>query len=181
MGYDMTIQHDGHLKGDADYFRLNIFGMSTYRQLMHAAGMIHSSRLAPGTEWPEWDSELAELDMDKAEFAHQVALKPLLTRHDSEIPTIPSHKLGSNDGWYVTAEEIRFALASYAFHEQDIKARLRASWEAKAAEREAPNRDPFRADPEGHPADWGTIEPDYWDEWIAWLRLAAQHEGFRVF
>lgn len=73
-------------RANVGYFRLNIHGMSRYRQAMAAMRMLDTRRAPAGctTEWTP----------DK--------------------PTgIPVDKLCSNDGWLVTPAEIRAALASY--------------------------------------------------------------------
>lgn len=187
MGYDMTIQHDGHLKGDKEYFRLNIFGMSRYRSLMEELGMVYDGgRGIEENEWPEWDAEEAAKDEDAYEFQHAVKVRPLLTRHPEGGDTIPAHKLGSNDGWYVTSDECYAALARWELVKDDALARMKASRERVDAMSEADQEAFYQAhswgrENRGSMLDLGTVEVDYWQEWIAYLLLAAQHEGFRVF
>lgn len=156
MGYDMTIQHDGHLKGDKEYFRLNIWGMGRYRDAMHKLGMMYLSGWGVEShEWPKWDEAEAAKNEEAYEFLHARLTRPLLTRHPAGGTTIPSHKLGSNDGWYVTPEEIKSALTSYGGHSPEkVRAVLAAS---------------------------GIEDTDYWNEWIDYLRVASEHEGFRVY
>lgn len=149
MGYGMTIQHDGHLNRNQEYFRLNIFGMSRYAKLMYQLGMVHKSHFPAQHEWPEYDETLG----DEAEFQHTIACKPLLTRHEGDNPTIPYHKLVSNDGWYVTPDECAAALAVYNSIKDDQRDRIAEE----------------------------TGDIDYWDQWIEYLKRAAEHEGFRVF
>jgi hypothetical protein len=93
VGYDMYIEGalEVGAKGlsnddEPGYFRLNIFGMSRYRDYMDELGMLDWQTSAPDGEGYE-DFALDE-------------------------PTgIPGYKFCSNDGWLVTPAEIRVALA----------------------------------------------------------------------
>lgn len=112
MGYDMYIENlpeelalakveheaywanyeankDKPIPPDPGYFRLNIFGMGTYRQFMEQFGMLAT----------HYDFKWGDADVDAA-----IA---------GEEPGIPIHKLGSNDGWLVRPEEITSALVPY--------------------------------------------------------------------
>jgi hypothetical protein len=72
---------------------------------------------------------------------------------EDHSPFIPAYKLGSNDGWLVTPKEIKTALDRTGL------------WEAV-----------------GSVAGAETEEgPDWWGEWIDFLRHTADHGGFRVF
>lgn len=98
----------------------------------------------------EW-SDLPDHDDDEA--AYYEAADRLTGQHPGDYPTIPSFKFSTNDGWWVTPEECAAAVAQ---------------WDAQ-----------------GIPADLPTaqrliVEEAYWGRWIEYLRLAAQHDGFRV-
>lgn len=133
---------------DPDYFRLNIRGMSSYRTVMLALGMAHES------ESPVLSREWSDLpDYDEGSDAYYEASDRLTGQHPGDDPTIPTFKLSSNDGWWVTPEECAAAVAQWDAH--------------------------------GVPADLPAVhrvivEEAYWGRWIEYLRLAAQHEGFRV-
>lgn len=134
-------------------FRLNIFGMSRYRTAMFELGMMHASTYPVSSD--EWET-LPEYEDDSDEAAYYEAKDKLTARHgDSTLPTLPSHKFGSNDGWLVTPDEIRAALAKWdewnSEDHQDVDAEVTE-----------------------------VISSDYWGKWIAYLRLAADHDGFRV-
>ena len=92
-------------------------------------------------------------DSDADYEVYQMALDRLTSQHgESSNPTIPLHKFGSNDGWVVTPDEIRAALEA---------------WDGDSADLSAETDE--------------LIQTDYWNKWIAYLRLAADHEGFRVY
>jgi hypothetical protein len=162
----------------ADYFRLNIWGMGRYRKLMAELGMLSQPEMPSFPDAPDsmdWDAyetlradgedamrqehgdrlTVAFLDQVVAYYAESERIRGL---EFPEEPGIPIHKFGSNDIWLVTPREIREALVIY---------------EANPARDEilAPLDEP---DEEGH-----TGRP-YWDEWIAWLRGAIEHDGFTV-
>lgn len=134
------------------YFRLNNGGMGRYADAMHELGMAHES--TSGLDWSESPEYPEDDDNDEKIDAYDQAMDKFTGAHGTpaDQPTIPLHKFSTNDGWFVTPEEIRAALAA---------------WDA---------RDLDDLD-EGTRA---TIETDYWGEFIAWLRLAAEHDGFRV-
>jgi hypothetical protein len=157
--------------GDAPgYFRLNGRGMSEAVDAMNAIGMVNLS-------WPPYP-EAAAFDLPEAPPFWSEAGEPIAYPPDTPEGRfqraavdvlesdsgglIPSYKLGSNDGWRVTPEEIERALAAL-----DVYA-------AKHPEAE---------DPTLHiAADDGTIlELDWWGEWIAYLRGAVDHGGIRVY
>ena len=121
---------------DWDSFRLNIFGMGRYREYMELAGMLDN-------EWagPEYH------EGDQAGWDEAVMTQP------REVPDgIPTYKFCSNDGWLVTPEEIRSALA--AMEQCDV---------------EELNR---RLQDGGDNA--------YWADWLRFLQRAEKAEGFRV-
>lgn len=136
---------------DPSYFRLNIGGMSRYAGAMLDLGMAHDSTSpVTGDDW----GSLPEWDgEDEGETAYNEAVDKLTGQHGtSEDPTIPLHKFGSNDGWLVTPDEIKAALDA---------------WE-------------HRANTGVSTETWSLIQTEYWGEWITWLELAAEHDGFRV-
>ena len=69
-----------------------------------------------------------------------------------EEPGIPVDKLCSNDGWLVRPEECASAIKQYERFSRDI-VKIHV----------------------------GEDNLEYWDLWIAFIRLAANHGGFRVY
>jgi len=137
MGYDMYIEETpdakerpGVSENDLAYFRLNIWGMGRFRNLMDTGGML------------DWD----------AEPPHGATGEAFSDFTLEEPKGIPGIKFTSNDGWLVTPDEIRAALAQ-----------LEGSG----------NADVIRED-----AGEGDI--DYWLAWIHYLQVAERHGGFRV-
>ncbi|MBO1332547.1 hypothetical protein [Streptomyces sp. VRA16 Mangrove soil] len=147
------------------YFRLNIWGMGTARQLMGALDMMTDAPMPPWpaletydlTEYPDapehhptgperdaahtrlTDQERAFLDTERA------------TRdHDPQTPGIPAYKLTSNDGWLVSEREIKTALDA---------------WDKT------------------DPADQKQVRCEFpwWDEWLEFLRYNSKRGGFRVY
>jgi hypothetical protein len=137
------------------YFRLNIFGMSRYREAMERLDMVFWPREGTPefpkleqyglTEWPDEDDPAPRTDAQRAYLAavEQVTDGPCL----EETPGIPGYKLASNDGWLVRPVELSTALALYRDHGEPI--------------------------PEN-------VEPDYWTQWINFLEQSAASGGFRV-
>lgn len=135
---------------DPGYFRLNIHGMSRYRDAMLQIGMAHNSDNPVETdEWPEYPEDVE--DSDEAEAKYNELADPLRARHITADPTIPLHKFGSNDGWVVTPDECHTAVTIWGV------------WD----DQEGQDR------PE-------VVDTDYWHQWIGFLRSAADHGGFRV-
>lgn len=85
------------------YFRLNVWGMGTMREVMDEAGML----CYPPTV--DWDSITADPETEQDEYERQA--EALRASHNGECPGIPWWKLSSNDGWLVSPAEIRAALA----------------------------------------------------------------------
>lgn len=134
-------------------FRLNIFGMSRYREAMFELGMMHEST-NPVTP-DDWESLPEDYDADSEE-AYYEAKDKITARHGiNPLPTLPSHKFGSNDGWLVTPDEIRASLTKW----DDWNSEDHHDVSESVAK---------------------VISTDYWNAWIAYLRLAAEHDGFRV-
>jgi|GEM_PF-3543920 len=93
-------------------------------------------------------------DYDDGVSAYYEALDKLTGQHPGDNPTIPTFKFGSNDGWWVTPDECHAAVARW--DEINIA-------DVNLAEETA-----------------SIIATDYWGKWIDYLRLAAEHDGFRV-
>lgn len=167
------LQHE-----EASYFRLNIWGMSHYHAAMAELGMVYRSRSPhfpdPATyhgnavedelwwgavEHFEHGEALPEgLGAEMVEAARRYAADCLETRrrHPDLGQVIPEHKFGSNDGWVVTPEEIRAALAVYEATPAELVNQVVGTHIGDGERR------------------------DYWDRWIAYLRLAVSHDGFEV-
>ncbi|MEU7400737.1 hypothetical protein [Streptomyces sp. NPDC044948] len=162
MGYDMYIEHVPEDE-DSGYFRLNIWGMSRYAQLMEQLGMVATDYpLAPWPEKPDgidWEDVSAVRHPEDCEgqepakpeaVAYSKTLDEYLAWHPDPPLGIALHKFGTNDGWLVTPEEIATALESYRTHSgEEVKALLAG-------------------------------ELDYWLKWIAYLERAQRCGGFRV-
>ncbi|MFD4258207.1 hypothetical protein ACFWR9_11400 [Streptomyces sp. NPDC058534] len=162
MGYDMYIANvpEGE---DSGYFRLNIWGMSRYAQIMEQLGMIATDY--PLAAWPEkpdcidWEDVSAvrypeDYEGDMPVKPEAVAYAKTIDEHRAWHPDPPFgialHKFGTNDGWLVTPEEIAAALESYRTHSaEEVKALL-----------------------------GGNV--DHWLKWIAYLERAQRQGGFRV-
>lgn len=146
------------------YFRLNIWGMGTARQIMGALGMLTD---APFPDWPNLEEfglpEYPDEPGNYPEGPYRVAAQALLndeeiafleavqeTRdRDAKTPAIPSYKLMSNDDWLVTEREIQEALEA---------------WEKTPKEDQAETMADF----------------PWWTEWIDFLKYNAERGGFRV-
>lgn len=125
MGYDMYFVN--RLDGDEDYFRLNMWGMGLFTDFMTERSMVFDAGKHP--EWPDidaygvtWDDverleypeyhEGEPLSDETAEKARRYLAERdrLLAWHGPEVPGIPVHKFGSNDGWIVTPAECEAAV-----------------------------------------------------------------------
>ncbi|MCX3059581.1 hypothetical protein [Streptomyces beihaiensis] len=167
MGYDMYIENtpDDAVEGeDTSYFRLNIWGMSQYREIMHQLGMVTMDYQKPN--FPEKPDSIDWEDVSAIrypeDYESQQPVKPeavtfakTIDEHLAWHPNPPFgialHKFASNDGWLVTPEEIAAALETYRTHSGD---------EVEVIV--------------------GADRLDYWLEWIAYLERARQRGGFRV-
>lgn len=105
------------------YFRLNIWGMGRARELMHAAGMLdlnsgHGDFPSPkdfgvtDEMWNDWDGESNDKTAPELR-AYNEAVQAITDGQREEPAGIPVYKLGSNDGWLVTPDEIASALERY--------------------------------------------------------------------
>jgi hypothetical protein len=104
QAYD-ALQHS-----QPEYFRLNIWGMSSARETMRDFGMICEAEPHTREQWDEVN-ERAEKTDDEAE--REEIYRWILTDHNGECPGIPWWKLSDNSGWYVLPAEIRPALHAY--------------------------------------------------------------------
>lgn len=109
MGYDMYQGRDGN----GQYFRLNIWGMGEYREVMERHGMVDWS-VDPPPDPEDWDDDEQRL------------------RWQTDVPAktfgIAGYKLCSNDGWLVTPEECRSALAAWESSENKVNETLDDYW-----------------------------------------------------
>lgn len=115
---------------ERSYFRLNIWGMGHARQIMSLCGMLADCRHPELDEWPDEpempegtvedpDGVIAEPGKFDAELisrctAYVAQRDAMLSLHEpADAIGIPSHKLGSNDGWLVTPDECQAALLAW--------------------------------------------------------------------
>jgi hypothetical protein len=162
------------------YFRIGIFSMRRVQTWMTRLGMLVTDHMPAdfppyaatedGIETPEWLV---------AESERQQRVDAILeSRLAPESPGIPIEKLSSNDGWLVLPAEIEETLAAY-------DALSRAVVEAVIF------TDELIDETDDPGATWlGNRTPRsrsdkkadlvFWDDWIAFLRRAAQMGGFRV-
>lgn len=104
------------------YFRLNIWGMGVALDHMQSLGMLYSLEDRRYPEFPKPEAfGLVEHPDDEdgwvagtPERAYLDAHEAVLAWHPADPAGIGSWKFGSNDGWIVTPEEIRAALARAA-------------------------------------------------------------------
>ncbi|WP_146607611.1 hypothetical protein [Spongiactinospora gelatinilytica] len=157
------------------YFRLNIWGMARYREVMHQIGMAFQDDPYPA--WPkaedygitheqvwaaenpkEHPAEFAAITpeiMDQV-LAYQAEQDRVLSWHGKEMPGLPLHKFGSNDGWLVLPVE--------------CEAAVRIWRKQKGLRGEVLVRDKLGSDDAFA----------YWLEWIEFLQGAVTHDGFEV-
>lgn len=103
MGYNYVA-----VKGDASY-DANIALGTRLATVMFEMGAGHDSKEPPAPS-REWWAGVPERDDD--EEAYLESLDSITSPHGDGPPGIPLHKVdGSNDGWLVTEQEIRDALA----------------------------------------------------------------------
>ena len=171
MGYDMHFRDN--TERDEGYFRLNIWGMSRYREYMAERGMVFDAGQHP--DWPDGDEGLYELadrlrypeyytdkpplteDETRRAKEHEAANDAVLSWHGPETPGIPIHKFGSNDGWIVLPVECQAALGIYMAKLEEVGQDAMAN----LIDNKAGNR--------GH-----------WAQWLAYLNGAITHDGFEV-
>ena len=98
MGYDMHF-HDQDNFDEPGYFCLNVSGMAWCYGEMTARKMIFDAGQHPPL--PGWTGD---------EESYRKLSAPVLAWHGPEIPGIPEHKFGTNDGWLVTPAECEAAV-----------------------------------------------------------------------
>ncbi|MET9499556.1 hypothetical protein [Streptomyces sp. NPDC006552] len=147
------------------YFRLNIWGMGTARQLMGALDMLTDAAVpdfptleAYGlTEHPDDprhypdgpERKAAQLRLTDNQRTYLEAVQATIDR-DPEGQGIASYKLVSNDGWLVSERELSDALAAWD------KASLKDRQET-------------------------LTEFPWWNDWMNFLEYNATRGGFRVY
>jgi len=166
-------------KAERSYFRLNVWGMGLFRDLMFNLGMAFEDE--PHPEWPEvedygityddvravrypedYPDEVKALtteDREKVD-AFLAAQREVLSWHGkTDTPGIPLHKFGSNDGWLVVPAECEAAVKAWESYVADCgEAAAHAAISSRLG---------------GRPVD-------RWLAWIEYLRGAARHGGFEV-
>lgn len=168
------------------YFRLNIWGMGRCRDIMDERGeMVHYIGGHP--EWPDlsdfgldeypedvqYDDDYNEIGPwpDGSPEAQFVAARDAILAYSPPgVRGIPGWKLGSNDGWLVTEEDCKGALAclrDWAITQVDDPSDD-AAVRAKMVESPIVRFD----DGEG-PVEW-------WEGWVTFLETASTHGGFRT-
>lgn len=145
---------DAHNKSDSGRFRLNIWGMGRYRQLMDIFGMVHESSDADVPEWPEYPDDDSDEESPEMKAYDAAALISQGYHNDAGNPTIPVHKFYSNDGWWITPSECAAAIEA---------------WD---------KRDPALAFTEEQTE---MLTSDHWGAWITYLRNGIDRDGFQVY
>jgi hypothetical protein len=151
---------------DLNYFRLNIWGMSTMRDDMERLGMLAYQYPMPRFPDPEdyglTYEQLYEIDdedrathPDERVRKYHAASEGLLSFSPPDEPGLPVHKFGSNDGWHVTAKDCASALGKFREADPKLVEKVRENWRQ----------------------DDGS---SYFDEWIAFLERGARLNGFEV-
>ena len=134
MGYDMHWQEPpADDLSDDGYFRLNIWGMPTCREVMASTGMGEWVELPPEPQCKDFGLTLSEagfVGTDEAMAAYYQAWDELgeVVRRDFGAIGIPLHKLSSNDGWLVTPAEIAAALEQAPEQASDEDGEALAWW-----------------------------------------------------
>jgi hypothetical protein len=178
------VSHEAYEAAQAiqqNYFRLNIFAMGHYVDVMLELDMVvamaerETYPQAPWKDEPngseiwdtyyEWESgQFVEGDVAErwkfAEHAHD--LQTYLTGPSDPKNRIPTYKFGTNDGWIVTPDECRAAVErARSYTDDEVRAAFSAVHRNATVERlnEALS---------------------YWHKWIKFIEGAAEHEGFEV-
>lgn len=123
MGYDMYFRGRNYSDGPGVYFRLNIFGMARFCGYMAERGMIFDAGehppfpdgdydLVDRLRYPEYHEDEPPLtpEQERAAKELEAANDAVLSWHGPDVPGIPAHKFGSNDGWIVTPAECEAAV-----------------------------------------------------------------------
>lgn len=164
-------------KGDteASYFRLNIFGMGRYRDLMEQIGMAFEDDPCPpfpsaedrGIDWDDVYAVESPEDYPDVTFTDERLrvickfredVQAVLSFHGkADTPGIPLHKFGSNDGWHVLPAE---SMAAVRIWQQFCEDRGREGALALVADRDG--------------------DASYWLRWVEFLTGSVSHGGFEV-
>ncbi|MFF4482965.1 hypothetical protein ACFY1A_38990 [Streptomyces sp. NPDC001520] len=155
----VSAAYDAMCEARTTYFRLGIWSMGECRAIMGHFGML--SLTEPPSEEPSPEAfgislnEFGQVTEAAPESIRRFeeAMDSFLSWTPAQVDGIAVHKLGSNDGWIVTAREIHAALAAYE---------------------ENRGKDPAFLSQLIEEASW-------WPQWIDYLTAAAKHEGFRVY
>lgn len=160
---------------EVSYFRLNMWGMSAFADVMYEIGMAFDDEPHPDwpkyedygvtqeqvevIEYPDYDSGATLTDGQREATGRYLAEQQrVLAWHGKEVPGIPIGKFGSNDGWIVTPAECKGALAIYM---------------AKLDEVGRDDMDNLLRNKIGE--RFGK-----WGQWLAYLNGAITHDGFEV-
>jgi hypothetical protein len=157
-------------RADRSYFRLNIFGMGRYCQVMADLGVLREDYdRAEQSAYPEdvpdeyWDWDDDEpTDIEPETLARFTEIKAAIGAWQSWSPAgpvkgIPAHKFGSNDGWHVTPEEAFYAASTIRALDPQVVTKTLTAHGFTAPDRLA-----------------------YWESWVQWLDDSSQHGGFKV-
>lgn len=157
---------EGLSKADLNYFRLNIWGMSTCREIMQRLGMVFEAERPRSVDWPKWDWDTSDhepydCEIERCEISSAVdgivlacwQYRDLEDKVQRWTPLegegMLLEKFCSNDGWIVLPSEIKEALTIWSKHSEETR---------KAVIEETP----------------------WWPDWLAFLARASQGDGFRV-
>lgn len=105
MGYELHSPGD---EAESSSFHVSTFDMGQLREVMFAAGLLDPSTPLP--TWPRapegyWKRAHANEDPTEADRAYETAVDQLRSGPADRPGTVPLWKFGSNDLWWVTAEE----------------------------------------------------------------------------
>lgn len=182
--------YDTAQKLNTNYFRLNIWGMGHYCDVMLDLDIcVNLVYRRPWPEYPWKDEENANeiidafyewkdgepADGELVERWNFIDCVHKLEAHKSWSPypgvddRIPIHKFGSNDGWIVTPAECKHAVM---IARGSSESRVRDAFVRSYGE------DMFS------PKSLDVIELDnvmkYWHEWVEFIERAITHDGFEV-
>lgn len=142
---------------DVGYFCLNIWGMQIARVAMKERGMVHTVGNHPA--WPEPDS-----------YEIPPGVEPWDDEGDDLHPAVVQYRRDVEDVLcYATPDVPGMAIWKFGSNDDWLVTPIEIKGALAMLER-SEQGPPLH---EGEPIGW-------WDEWIAWLRLAAEHGGFRV-
>ncbi|MEU4898581.1 hypothetical protein AB0B12_39360 [Streptomyces sp. NPDC044780] len=152
--------YDAMYEAHTSYFRLSIWSMGECRAIMDHFGMLSLTTAPPeepsleayGISPDEYYACLETTEPPESIRRFREAVDAYLSWVPDPVNGVAAHKLMSNSGWIVTAEEIRAALAAYEGSR---------------------GKDPAFLSQLVEEASW-------WPQWIEYLATAASHEGFRV-